>query len=135
MIRVLIVDDHPIVSAGVHALVQDQPDLEGMGCAIDGETALRLAAEDVPGVVVVDLSMRGMGGAAATDTLRREPPTLHVLVLTWHNDPARVRAALDAGATGYLLKDADYQELLDAIRAVRRGAVRMSAEVARAITT
>src|SRR3954447_1720488 len=135
MIRVLIVDDHPIVSAGVHALVQDQPDLEVMGCAIDGETALRLAAEDVPDVVVMDLSMRGMGGVAATEQLRREHPSLHVLVLTWHNDPARVRAALDAGATGYLLKDADYQELLDGIRAVHRGEFRMSQEVARAMTT
>src|SRR4051794_15632359 len=99
MIRVLIVDDHPIVTAGLQALVQDQPDLEVIGCAVDGESAIRVAGADCPDVVVMDLSMRGMGGIAATRRLRREHPSVHVLVLTWHNDPVRVRAALDAGAT------------------------------------
>jgi DNA-binding NarL/FixJ family response regulator len=135
MIRVLIVDDHPIISAGVQALVGDQPDLEVTGCAPDGETAVLMAREDPPDVVVMDLSMRGMGGIAATSVIVAEHPAVHVLVLTWHADPARVRGALAAGATGYLLKDADHEELLDAIRAVHRGESRVSGMITRAMTS
>jgi DNA-binding NarL/FixJ family response regulator len=126
VIRVLVVDDHPILNAGVQALVHSQDDLELAGSAPDGETGILLARSQCPDVIVMDVSMPGMGGIAATRVIILEHPSMRVLMLTWHANQETVRSALDAGATGYLLKDANHQVLLEAIRAVTHGETRIS---------
>jgi len=126
MIRVMIVDDHQVVRLGLRAIVDAQDDLEACAVATDGESAVPLAREVEPDVVIMDLSMPGMGGVAATRAILAERPSTHILVLTWHADAAHVQAALAAGATGYLLKGDESQRLVDAVRAVHRGEDRMS---------
>ena len=126
MIRVLIVDDHQVVRLGLRAIVDWESDLEACGVAADGESALSLVRDCKPDVVIMDLSMPGMGGVEATRAILQESPSTHVLVLTWHADADHVRAAMAAGATGYLLKGDESQRLVDAVRAVHRGEDRMS---------
>jgi DNA-binding NarL/FixJ family response regulator len=132
---VLVVDDHPILSAGVQALVQSQPDMVLCGYAETGEQALELVRSVCADIVLMDLSMPGMGGIEATRVIVSENPGLRVLVLSWHADADRVRASLAAGASGYVLKDADHQMLLEAIRAVSRGEQRMSPKILQALSS
>ncbi len=133
MIRVLLVDDHKLVRAGLQSLVDSAADLTVVGAASDGEEAVRLVAELDPDVVLMDLSMPGMDGLEATRRISARHPDVQVLVLTSFSDGDRVRGALDAGAVGYLLKDADPQELLDGVRAVIRGESPLDARAARAM--
>jgi DNA-binding NarL/FixJ family response regulator len=121
MTRVLIVDDHRAIRLGVSALLDAEPDLEVCGAAATGEAALDLAILLHPDVVIMDLSMPGIGGLATTQRMHRLCPRVRVLVLTWHADEQRVAAAFDAGATGYLLKSDEHQVLLEAVHAVARG--------------
>ncbi|MBF4583841.1 response regulator transcription factor [Curtobacterium sp. VKM Ac-2865] len=120
MVRVLLVDDHALVRNGLRAVLDTTDDCEVVGEAATGEDAVELAAVLLPDVVVMDLSMPGAGGVAATRALRARVPGARVLVLTTFADDERVRAALVAGATGYLLKDADPDDVVRGVRATAR---------------
>ena len=119
-IRVVIVDDHAVLRAGLEQLLAGQPDLEVVGTAASGGEAIELVRELRPDVVLMDLQMPGIDGVAATREIVAGK-LADVLVLTSYSDAERIVGALDAGAMGYLLKDADPDEVLIGIRAVARG--------------
>jgi two-component system, NarL family, response regulator NreC len=122
-IRVMIADDHAILRAGLRMLVDAQADMEVVSEAPDGEKALQTARDTKPDVALLDLTMPRVGGMKALEKLAKDCPETRVLVLTMHDDPAYLRSALAAGASGYLLKRAVDAELLAAIRAVHRGGI------------
>ncbi|MDT0566305.1 response regulator transcription factor [Streptomyces sp. DSM 3412] len=129
-IRILVVDDHPVVRDGLTALLATQPDFSVVGEAGTGAEALRQTAVLRPDVVIMDLQMPGIGGAAATAAIRTAHPEVRVLVLTTYDTNADITAAVDAGAAGYLLKDTGREELCTAVRAVARGEAALSPSVA-----
>ena len=120
-INLILADDHAVVRAGTRQLLERQPDLRVVGEAADGEEAVRLAKELKPHVVVMDVRMPKMSGVEATRRIKQEVPEVAVLVLTAHDDDEYVFALLQAGANGYLLKTAEMEELVRAIRAVAAG--------------
>ncbi len=122
-IRVMIADDHAILRAGLKMLVNSQTDMEVVSEAPDGEMAIQTARETRPDVALLDLTMPRIGGMKALEKMARDCRETRVLVLTMHDDPAYLRSALAAGASGYLLKRAVDSELLAAIRAVHRGGI------------
>jgi two-component system response regulator NreC len=122
-IRVMIVDDHAILRAGLRMLVNAQADMEVVSEAPDGEKAVQQVRETRPDVTLLDLTMPRVGGMKALQEIARNGRETRVLVLTMHDDPAYLRSALAAGASGYLLKRAVDAELLAAIRAVHRGGI------------
>jgi len=129
-IRVLIVDDHPVVRDGLRGVIDGQPDMHVVGEAGHGAEALaRVDAEPVD-VVLMDLRMPIMGGVEAIGQLRRTAPSVRVLVLTTFDTDRDVLPAIEAGATGYLLKDTPRDELLRAVRAAHRGEAVLSPAVA-----
>ncbi len=129
-IRVLVVDDHPVVRDGLRGVLEGDPDFTVVGEAGDGAAALeRVASGDVD-VVLMDLRMPRMGGVEAIAALATQAPTVRVLVLTTYDTDSDVLAAIEAGATGYLLKDAPREELLRAVRAAHRGESVLSPAVA-----
>src|SRR5664279_40361 len=107
MTRVLLVDDHQILRAGLARLLDAEEDMEVVGAAGDGAEGVRLVAETQPDVVLMDLSMPGMDGVVATRAIVASGSEARVVVLTSFSDRARILEALDAGAIGYLLKDAE----------------------------
>jgi DNA-binding NarL/FixJ family response regulator len=119
-IRVLVVDDHAVVRAGLARLLCGAPDIDVVAQAADGAEAIELVRSERPDVVVMDLQMPGTDGVTATRRITAESPS-QVLVLTSFSDSERIVAALDAGAVGYLLKDSDPDELIAGVRAVHRG--------------
>ncbi len=121
-IRVLIVDDHAILRAGLRMLINAQSDMTVVGEATDGNEAVCKAQETQPDVVVLDLSM-SMSGLHALPLIREHCPNARVVALTMHQDPAYLRAVFDAGGKGYVLKKAADTELLNAIRAVANGKI------------
>lgn len=121
VISVLLVDDHAIVRAGIERLLVATGEYEVVGTAADGEEAVTRARELRPDVVVMDLSMPVLDGVAATRTIVGERPEVRVVVLTSFADRTRVSEALDAGAAGYVLKEAEPEELLRAVQSVVRG--------------
>jgi NarL family two-component system response regulator LiaR len=127
-IRVMIVDDHDMVRSGLGVFLEAFDDLELVGEAADGEEALRLCAEVQPHVVLMDLVMPEMDGIAATRAIRQAYPTVQVIALTSFNDQDLVQGALQAGAVGYLLKNASIDELAAAIRAARAGKATLAPE-------
>ncbi len=130
-IRVVLVDDHPVVRAGVRALVDAQDDLDVVGEAADSAQAVAVVAETKPDVVLMDLSLGdGPGGAETTRLVRDLPSPPQVLVLTTYDTEADVLEAVDAGAAGYLLKDAPPDELFRAIRGTARGETVLAPSVA-----
>lgn len=133
MIDVLLVDDHLLVRSGLQSLVDSATDMRVVGAAADGREAVDLLATVHPQVVLMDLSMPVMDGVAATREATRIAPDIQVLVLTSFSDRGRVRDAIDAGAVGYVLKDSDPAELLEAIRAVARGESPIDPRVARTL--
>ena len=128
-IRVMIADDHAILRAGLRMLVDAQADMEVVSEASDGEKAIQTARETKPDVALLDLTMPRVGGMKALEKLAKDCPETRVLVLTMHDDPAYLRSALAAGASGYLLKRAVDAELLAAIRAVHSGRRYLTASV------
>ena len=125
-IRVLIVDDHTMFRQGLVSLLQIESEFEVVGEAPDGEEGLRLAWELRPDVVLMDVKMPKMGGVEATRQLLADVPDLHVLMLTVSEDDEDLLAATRAGARGYILKNADADELLEAIRQVHAGQAALS---------
>jgi len=120
-IRVVLVDDHAVIRAGLQQLLAGTADIEVVGQAENGREALEVVRRLRPDVVLMDLQMPGVDGVAATRMIMTEKLGVDVLVLTSYSDSERIVAALDAGAVGYLLKDADPDDVLQGIRAVSRG--------------
>jgi DNA-binding NarL/FixJ family response regulator len=120
-IRVVLVDDHAVIRAGLEQLLSGTEDIDVVGAAEDGARALDVIRRERPDVVLMDLQMPGVDGVAATRMIMAEQLGTDVLVLTSYSDAERIVAALDAGAVGYLLKDADPEDVLQGIRAVSRG--------------
>jgi len=133
MTTVLLVDDHPLVRAGLNTLISTTDDLKIIGEAASGEQAVTMADELAPHVVLMDLSMPGIGGVEATRRILDAHPEIHVVVLTSFADQERVADALAAGAVGYLLKDCDAREVLAAIRSAAQGHAPLDPRVARAL--
>lgn len=131
MISVVVADDHPVVRAGLTALLSSLPDVEVVGVAASGHAALREVRAQRPDVAVLDLQMPGMDGFAATREITRAVPTVAVLVLTMFDDDESVFAAMRAGARGYIVKGAEQDEIARAIRAVAAGEAIFSAGVAK----
>lgn len=121
MIRVIVVDDHPVVCAGLARLISAEDDLEVLATALDGEKAIELDRTLRPDVTLMDLSMHPVDGVEATRRIMAQRPDAHVLVLAATADPPHVLAAIDAGALGFLLKDSDPTAIGDGIRAAARG--------------
>lgn len=120
-IRLLIADDHPIVRSGLKAILASQPDFLVIAEAADGAEAADLAFHYQPDVVLLDLQMPVMDGLEAIRKIRTRMPQAHILVLTTYSTDADILPALEAGATGYLLKDAPADDLFHAVRAAARG--------------
>ncbi len=129
-VRVLIVDDHPVVRTGLRGMLEGQPSLEVVGEAADGEEAIKLAEQLSPDVILMDLRMPGMNGVTATALIKERMPGAHVLVLTTYDSGADILRAIEAGATGYLLKDAPREELFRAVRAAAQDKPVLAPEVA-----
>jgi two-component system nitrate/nitrite response regulator NarL len=130
-IRILVVDDHPVVRRGIRACLQRQPGLSVVGEAADGIEALELIRTLQPEVVLTDLDMPRMDGLALTQAVHREFPEVKILILSMHANTEYILRILQSGAAGYVSKEADPAELLQAIHAVHRGESYFSADVAR----
>jgi DNA-binding NarL/FixJ family response regulator len=128
--RVLVVDDHPVVRGGLVGWLAAQPDIDVVGEAADGLEALTAVAEHAPDVVLMDLRMPRMDGVAATGRISAAHPAVRVLVLTTYDTDADIVRAVEAGATGYLLKDTPLPQLADAVRAAARGETVLAPPVA-----
>lgn len=120
-IRILVADDHALVRLGLMTLLDDQPDMQVVGEADTAAAAVRQVGQLQPKVVLMDIRMPGEGGIEATRQIMKEFPQTHVIMLTSFTDDELVLRAIQAGATGYVLKQADNEELLRAIRAAARG--------------
>lgn len=120
-IRILLVDDHPLVREGVKRILSSMVGVVIVGEAASGEEAVARAGDLQPDVVIMDLSLPGMSGIEAVRVIKTECPETRILALTMHAEDVYVRGALEAGATGYVMKDARPSELVAAIEAVYRG--------------
>jgi DNA-binding NarL/FixJ family response regulator len=121
VIRVVVIDDHPMLRSGLAQLLEQAEGVELIGLAPDGAAGVELALEKEPDVVLMDIEMPGVDGIEATRRIRASGTEIQVVVLTSFSDRARILDALDAGAAGYLLKDADPDELLRGIRSAAAG--------------
>ena len=130
-IRVVIADDHGLLREGIRALLSVTTDIEVVGEAPDGRTAVDLCKKLDPDVVLMDIAMPGLGGLEATLELKREHPRTKILVLTQYEDREYVRRFLNAGVSGFVLKKTAGSALADSIRAVQRGGLVLDPEVAR----
>ena len=130
MIRILVVDDHPVVREGLVAVLEDEPDFQVVGAAGAAEEAVAVAARERPDVVLLDLELPGLDGVEALPRLTATPGHPRVLVFTAYDTDERVFGALQAGAAGYLLKGARTDEIARAIRAVAQGASYLEPRVA-----
>ena len=127
-IQVLLVDDHKMLREGLKSLLADAPDIEVVGEACDGRTALDLVRTLAPDVVVMDVGMPELNGVEATRQIRNEHKRVRVIALSTHTDKRYVHHMLDAGACGYVLKIAAHDELLRAVRAASMGQTYLSPE-------
>jgi DNA-binding NarL/FixJ family response regulator len=134
-VRVLLVDDHPVVRAGLHGMLSAERDLEVVAEAGSGDEAVVLAARHRPDVVLMDLRMPGTDGATATARIAAELPEVKVLVLTTYDTDSDIVRAVEAGAAGYLLKDTPREQLADAVRAAARGETVLAPPVAAKLMT
>jgi DNA-binding NarL/FixJ family response regulator len=120
-IRVVVADDHKVVRAGIRELLSDEPDIQVVGEARDGREAVALALSVRPDVVVMDINMPELSGVEATRQIRAAAPDVRVLALTAYQDDPYIYGLLDAGASGYILKTAEGQEIVRAVRATAAG--------------
>jgi len=129
-IRIVVADDHPIVRGGLVALLSAADDIEVVGEASDGEMAVQLALESLPDLVLMDLRMPGIDGDVATARILSAQPGIRVVVLTTYETDDSILRAIEAGASGYLLKAAPQEEILAGIRSVARGEVALAPSIA-----
>lgn len=129
MIRILVADDHLVVREGLQLILSMEDDLEVAGEATNGETAVRLAGELQPDVVLMDLRMPGMGGLEAIEQILEKWPDMAIVILTTYNEDALMLRGLQAGARGFLLKDTGRKTLFHTIRAAARGETLLQPEV------
>jgi len=134
-IRILLVDDHTVVRKGIRMILSAQPDMEVVAEAKNGLEAVAEAERTQPDVVIMDVNMEGLNGIEGARRIANISPRSRVLALSMHRDAVYVREMLRAGAKGYLVKDADDDALLDAVRAVARGEAYLSPSVADAVLT
>jgi DNA-binding NarL/FixJ family response regulator len=130
-IRVMLVDDHEVVRRGLRGFLELQPDIEVVGEAGDGALGVKLAGEVSPDVILMDLLMPNMDGLTAIARIKQSDPGIEIIAVTSFIEEEKVTTALEAGASGYLLKDADAEEVAAAIRAAHAGEVHLDAAVAR----
>ena len=130
MIRVMVADDHPIVRGGIVALLTAAGDIEVVAEASDGVEAVRLAGEHLPDVILMDLRMPGLDGDEATARILSAHPSTRVVILTTYESDASILTAIEAGASGYLLKAAPQEEILAGVRSVARGEVALAPSIA-----
>jgi DNA-binding NarL/FixJ family response regulator len=133
VIRVLVAEDHAVVRSGLLQLLGNLDEMDVVGAATGGEEAVALAGEHKPDVVLMDLEMPGMDGIEATRRIRDADTNINVVVLTAFSDRARILDAIDAGAVGYLLKDAEPDELVRGLQAAARGESPLAPEAAQAL--
>ena len=134
-VRLVVVDDHPVVRAGIVGLLAGEPDIEVVGEAADGTQAVEMAARLLPDVVLMDLRMPVLDGAGATEQILARAPQVRVVVLTTYETDTDILRAVEAGATGYLLKDAPRDDLVEAVRAAARGQTVLAPSVARRLVS
>ncbi len=134
-LRILLADDHSVMRQGLRALVISQADMDVVGEADNGRTALLKASELQPDVVVMDVSMPELSGIQVTERLKRVYPKIKVLVLTAHDDTGYLRQLLEVGASGYLLKKVAAEELISAIRVVAAGGVYLDPTLAHKVVS
>jgi two-component system, NarL family, invasion response regulator UvrY len=132
-IKVMLVDDHAVVRMGFRLLLQGSPDIEVIGEAQSGEEAVRLFQALAPDVLVMDISMPGIGGLEAIDRVLAKDPQQKILVLSAHEDVMHARRVLKAGASGYLTKRSAAEVLMEAIRAVHKGQLYLEPQIAQAM--
>ncbi len=132
-LRIVLVDDHALVRAGMRALLASFPDFEVVGETDDGAAAVELAGRLHPNVVLMDIAMHGLNGLDATARIRNQYPEVRVIILSMHANEEYVFQALRAGASGYLLKDSATSELEFAVRAVSRGETYLSPPISKAV--
>lgn len=133
--RILLADDHTVVRKGIRMILSAQPDLEVVAEAKNGHEAVAEAERTLPDIVIMDVNMEGLNGIEGARRIGDVSPRTRVLALSMHRDAVYVREMLRAGAKGYLVKDADDDALLDAVRAVARGEAYLSPSVADAVLT
>jgi DNA-binding NarL/FixJ family response regulator len=132
-IRILLADDHTILREGIRSLIEDEPDMEVVGEAEDGQSAVKMASQLVPDVVLLDIAMPLLNGLEATRQIRHALPNVKVLALTMHDNEEYIREILAAGALGYILKDTAARELLGAIRSVYKDLPVLSPAITRLV--
>lgn len=132
-IRVLIADDHGVVAEGLRFVVEAQPDMEVIACVQDSREAVRRSIESRPDVVLIDHAMPGLNGAEAAHLIRERCDETHVIILSMYSDRVHVTGALQAGASGYVVKKSAAKEVVEAIRAVHRGGRFLSKELAESV--
>ncbi|WP_037309767.1 response regulator transcription factor [Ruegeria halocynthiae] len=120
-IRVLIVDDHPMVAEGIQSILESYAGIEVVGTLSSGQDAVDQAAGLAPDVILMDLNMPGLGGLSATEIILERLPDTRILILSMHDSPEYISTALNHGAKGYILKDVPTEEIKQAIDAVMRG--------------
>jgi two-component system, NarL family, nitrate/nitrite response regulator NarL len=132
-VRVLLVDDHPLLRAGVRGQLEGQGEIEVVGEAGDGVEGVRLAGELVPDIIFMDINLKGMNGLEATRAVLEAVPRTKVIIFSMHDDEEYVLGAIRAGASGYILKSRSPDELTEAVDMVRRGNNYFSGSIARFI--
>ncbi|MGD8562129.1 MAG: response regulator transcription factor [Desulfarculaceae bacterium] len=132
-IRIILADDHKIMRKGLKSMLKDEPDMEVAGEAEEGRQALDLAGKLKPDLVIMDITMPGLNGIEATRQMVRETKGLKVIGLSMHRDARYVVGMLEAGAKGYLLKDCDFSELIQAIHTVTKGGTYLSPAISDAV--
>ena len=135
IIRVLVVDDHPMFRNGLHLLLDSLPQMKWVGEAGDGQSAVMLALELQPDVILMDIQLPGINGIEATRQILRDSPHIGILMVTMYEDDDMVFSAMQAGARGYLLKGSDQDEIIRAIQAVSEGEAIFSASIARRLVS
>lgn len=134
-IRILLADDHTILREGIRSLIESEPDMSVIGEANDGHTAVKLASQLKPDIILMDLAMPLLNGLEATRQIKKQNPQAKILILTMHENEEYIRQVLVAGAMGYILKDAAARELLGAIRSVFKGEVVLSPAITRLVVS
>jgi DNA-binding NarL/FixJ family response regulator len=133
IIKVLLADDHTILREGIRALLEDEPSIVLVGEAEDGRSAVKMACELQPDVVIMDIAMPLLNGVEATRQIKRHSPETRVLILSMHDNEEYIRQVLAAGAMGYILKDAAARELIQAIKTVYGGEAVLSSAITRLV--